>query len=409
MALGPELVSNELNGLAKRVFATGVVDQEQRLTITYDSLPDKNWNLGGAGWFGDAHMIRSSSFKFSNPSEHLSQETTEQSVQFNITSKQMDGQVALTKDFIVKIVGGATSFESFTYKMDDLRRSMAKNLNQACYIGPTMLRATVAANSGPAATITVNNVQYVFRGEYVDIYDAAGTVIVYSNLQISNVNPVTNVITFTTNVTVTTGQTIYHHEENLNASSVSGKGLQSLSQICDDVTDYAATFENISRSTYPQWSGNLQNEAGNPLSNDVLQRANETLMNVAGIDYMLSNYVNFVNPQTIRRYLPLVLPQKRYVNASKYDSGMEKPNMLEWNGKGIVQDPDCGKRDWFMINLDHVGKVELFPLGVESTLGGATMKWKSGYMQGTTLFYFSGQVGTDRCNANVRIKDLQAI
>jgi hypothetical protein len=79
---------------------------------------------------------------------------------------------------------------------------------------------------------------------------------------------------------------------------------------------------------------------------------------------------------------------------------MEKPNMLEWNGKPIVIDPDCPRRDWIMYNRSYGGKVELHPFSVDSSLGGTTMKWKSGFMQGVVVSYFSGQIGTEKSNAN---------
>jgi hypothetical protein len=404
MAVGPEVVANELTGLAKRVYATGVVDQEQRLAITYEKLGEKSWNPAGAGWVGDAHLERSSSWKFSNPTEPIAEETTETSQQFTITTKQMDGNSTFTKDFMVKLVGGQTSFADYTYKLDDLRKSMAKNQNQACYIGPTMIRTTVAANAGPATTFTVVNNQYLFIGEYIDITNASD-VIQIANAKITLISGTT--ITVDQTVTVTSGWRIYHRQEDLNPGT--GKGLASLAQICDDTTSYNATFENISRTTYPQWRGIRSDQSGNPLSNDVLQAGQNLILTTSGLDYMTGSYMNFVHPDSVRRYLNIVLPQKRYIDASKYDSGMEKPDMLEWNGRGIVVDPDCGKRDWYMINTDHVGKMELYPLGLESAFGGSNMKWKSGYMQGTSLFYYSGQVGADRCNCNLLITNLQAL
>lgn len=405
MAIGPEQVANELSGLSKIIYSTGVVDQEQRSTVTYDKLPVKNWNPSGSGWVGDAHFERSSSFKFSNPTEPIAEEYTEISQQFTITSKQMDGNSAFTKDFLVKLVGGVTSFGDYTYKLDDLRLSMQKNLNQGCYIGPTMLRATIPANAGPVNTFAISNTQYLFQGEYIDIYDAGG-VLQIPNRKITLISG-NNITIDGAAVNVVAGWQIFHRMENLNSGS--GKGIVSLPQICDDTTAFAATFENISRNTFPGWRGIVQDEAGNPLTNDILQEAANSILTTSGIDYMTGNYLNFVHPDMIRRMLPIVLTLKRYINASKYDTGMEKPNMLEFNGKGIVVDPDCGRRDWYMINTDHVGKMELFPLGVESQFGGSAMKWKSGYMQGISLFYFSGQVGSDRNNCNCVIKNLQAI
>jgi hypothetical protein len=403
MAFGPEQVANEIGALAKRIYDTGVIDTEQRLTITYDELPAKNWNIKGDGWYGDAHLQRSSSFKFANPTENLPQETTEVSKQFLIQNKEMFGDLAFTKDFLIKLVGGVTSFEDYTYKIEDIIRSQKKNLNQACYIGPTMARTTLTSSPSTSATFTVASTQYLFIGMMIDIYNSSTLAV--NNVQITGISGLT--ITVGTAVSAASGYTIYLHDEKLNAGS--GKGLNGLPIQSDDGTDYSATFENISRTDYPGWRGNRIDASSAPLTNDLLQNAQNVLRNNSGHDYMTEDYVNFVHLDSVRRYLKIILPQKRYIDASKYDSGMSKPNMLEWNGKPIVIDPDCVPTSWFMWNKTHSGKMEIAPLAVDSTLGGNTMKWKNGYMQGVVVTYYSGQTGTNKPNSLVQIKNLAAL
>ena len=394
MPLGMEEVAHELGAMAKRIYDTGIIDQEQRLTITYDELPTKNWNIRGDGWYGDAHLKRSSSFKFANSKEALPQDTYEVNQQFLIRNVEMFGVVPFTKDFLTKLVGGVTSFEDYTFKIEDLIKSEKKNLNQACYIGPTMARTTLTSSPAGGTTFTVASTQYLFIGMFIDIYN--GTTLVNNNYEITGISGLT--VTVGAAITSTSGYTVYLHEENLSAGT--GKGLTGLPFQCDDGTDYSVTFENLSRTTYPAWKGNRISAASAPLTNDFLQNMANTIRINGGHDYMSEDYINFVHPNTVRRYLQIVLPQKRYMNASKYDSGMEKANMLEWNGKGIVVDPDCTENSWLMINRAHSGKMELVSLGVESTLGGTSMKWRSGYMQGVTVTYYSGQLGCDKPNSN---------
>lgn len=403
MSLGIEEVANELGGLAKRIYDTGVLDQEQRLTITYDELPTKSWNIKGDGWYGDAHLQRSSSFKFANPKENLPQETTEVNKQFLIRNVEQFGQIVFTKDFLTKLVGGVTSFEDYTFKIEDLIRSKKKNLNQACYIGPTMKRMTLTATTTNVAQ-SVDTAQYIFIGMFVDQYTAAG-VLVASNLQISAISGLT--VTFSASVVGTATDVFYLHEENVGTTD--GKGLTGLPFQCDDGTYYGVTFEGLSRTTYPGWRGNVVDASGNPLTNDFLQKMQNSIREVGGNDYMTEDYVNFVHLDSVRRYLQIVLPQKRYMNASKYDSGMEKPNMLEWNGKPIVVDPDCPKGSWIMYNRANGGKMEITPLGIESSFGGTSMKHRSGYMQGVVLTYFNGNIGTNKPNSNAIGVNLKAV
>lgn len=401
--LGIEQVANELGALAKRIYDTGVIDTEQRLTITYDELPTKSWNIKGDGWYGDAHLIRSSSYKFANPTENLPQDTFETNRQFAIQNKEMFGQIPLTKDFLVKLVGGVTSFEDYTYKIEDLIRTMKKNQNQSCYIGPTMIRTTIAAAATPTTTFTVVSTQYLHIGMQIDVYDATGTVLQQSNLQITNISGTTITVSPAL-IAGGAGSTIFLHEENVNAGG--GKGLNSLPFQCDDGTDFPVIFENLSRITFPTWRGNRIDAAGAPLTNDLLQRLQNTIRENGGNDYMTEDYVNFVHLDTVRRYIQIILPQKRYIDATKYDSGMEKPNMLEWNGRPIVIDPDCTKRDWIMYNRSHGGKMEIAPMAVESMLGGTSMKWRNGYMQGVVVTYYSGNLGNNKPNSCAILKNL---
>lgn len=393
MAFGPEQVLNEIGGYAKQIYDNGVIDEEQRLTITYDMLPVQNWNLRGAGWFGDAHLQRSSSFKFQNPTEALPQDTIEISKQFTITTVEQTGQQTFTKDFLVRLVKGATSFGDYATKIQDLIKSGKKNMNQSCYIGPTNSRALLTSSPAAATTFTVDNTQYLFIGMYIDIYN--GATISVNNVQITNISGLT--ITVGTAITSTAGFQVYLHEEFLNTTT--GKAFNSLPFQSDDGTDFTVTFEGLSRTTYPVWRGNRIDFAGAPLTNDALQKMQNLIYTAGGNDYQTEDYVNFVHPDMVRRYLQIILPQKRYIDASKYDSGMEKPNMLEWNGKPIAIDPDCPKRSWIMYNRNYGGKVELVPFSVDSSLGGTSMKWKNGYIQGVVVTYFSGQIGTSKPNS----------
>jgi len=394
MALGPEQVLNELGGYAKVIYDNGVIDQEQRLTPTYDSLKTQTWNLRGTGWNFDAHLQRSSSFKFQNPTEALPQDTIEISKQATISTVEQTGQQSFTKDFLVRLIKGATSFGDFQTKVQDLIKGGKKNMNQSCYIGPTNLRATLTTSPTASTTFNVNNTQYIFIGMYIDIY--TGGALTISNVQITNISGST--VTVSSPITATLGDNVYLHEENIGTTS--GKGFNSIPYQCDDGTDYSVIFEGLSRTTYPVWRGNRIDFGGAPLTNDALQTLQNLLYTQGGNDFMGEDYVSYVHPDSIRRYLTIVLPQKRYIDASKYDSGMEKPNMLEWNSKPIIVDPDCGKRDWILYNRNYGGKVELVPFSVDSSLGGTSMKWKAGYIQGVVVTYFSGQIGTSKPNGN---------
>lgn len=405
MGLGIEQVANELGGLAKRIYDSGVIDTEQRLTITYDRLKEKNWNIKGDGWYGDAHLIRSSSYKFANSIENLPQDTFEENKQFLMRNKEMFGLVPFTKDFLVKLLGGVTSFEDYTYKIEDLIRTQKKNLNQACYIGPTMQRTTLTSSPSAATTFTVASTQYLHVGMMLDIFDSTGVTLKNTNYKIVGISGLT--ITVDRNITSASGDTVYLFEENINPGS--GKGLASLPQICDDGTDFNVTFEALSRTTYPGWRGQRDNASSNPLTNDRLQKLCNLIKENSGHDFMQEDYESFVHTDSVRRYLQIVLPQKRYINASKYDSGMEKPSMLEWNSKPITVDPDCLKNSWFMINHAFVGKMEIAPLAVDSMLGGTSMKWRNGYMQGVAVTYYSGQVGANNCSPNGMIVNLAVV
>lgn len=405
---GAESVVNEIFGYAKRIYDNQIFDQEQRLTITYDELPSQSWNLRGAGWYGDAHLERSSSYKFQNSSETLPQDTSEVNRQFTITTVEHSATATFTKDFLTRLVGGNASFKDFTAKIEDLRLTARKNLNQSCYIGPRQIRTTLSANAAiGATTLSFVSAQYVHVGMFIDIYDSTGTVLLVNNNRINAITGTTITIATPLAVNLLAGATIFLHEENLGTTT--GKGFNSIAFQCDDGTDFPTLFENLDRATFGGWKGNRLDAANAPLTNDLLQRAQNTIYENGGCDYMAEDYVNLCNLESIRRYVTIVLPQKRYVNASKYDAGYEKPNALEWNGRKILADPDCPKREWFMINKRYSGKQELVPMELEGQFGGSTMKWKQGYLMGTIISYYSGNLGTSKPNSGLVIKNLAVL
>ena len=403
MPSGIETVLNETSGLAKRIYDNTVVDQEQRLTITYDSLPTKNWKPSGDGWYGDAHLIRAGGFKFQFPTEALPQNTYEVNQQFRIRTTEHVSTITFTKDFLIKLVGGQTSFEDYMYKVEDSIRSCKKNMNQGCYIGPVMARTALTAPTVATNTLTVASTQYLFVGQYLDCYTAADAP-VFNNVQITNIVGLT--VTLGSNVSASATDILYNHDENAGGGD---KGFIGLPSQADDGTDFNPVFENLSRTTYPAWRGNRIDAGSAPLTNDLLQKLQNQIRQNGGNDYMTEDYVNYVHLNSVRRYISIILPQKRYIDASKYDSGMEKPNMLEWNGKPIIIDPDAPLNGWIMYNRNHGGKMELAPLAEESVLGGTTMKWNAGYTQGVVVTYFNGQLGTNKPSANGILVNLASV
>jgi len=170
------------------------------------------------------------------------------------------------------------------------------------------------------------------------------------------------------NETGTGDMIVYEDAQESVPSGQPGKTLSGLDILVDDVTDAGATVQNISRSTYPSFKGNVLSSGVTPavereLSLDLLQSMLDTNRIQSGMesDFLVSNM------GLRRKYLNLLWHDVRYT-AQDLRGGYRT---LQFDNLTWYADKDCSLGRIFCGYKDAVKKFVIKPIGILDDAGSA--------------------------------------
>lgn len=205
--------------------------------------------------------------------------------------------------------------------------SLRKDINRQIFgwgTGQLCLANGAGANTTTLTVDTPGN-KFLKKNMYIDIYTAAGAREVDS-IQIT-------AVTGTTTATLASAQTwsdnaIVYREDARNVEMMGLRGIIESSLV--------TTLYNVSRDTYPEFAGNLLDNAGTnrALSLALLDQA----FDKSGEEVGLEPTLIISNHALKRKYAALVTAQKRFVNTMKLDGGY---TAVEFNDKPWVADTDA--------------------------------------------------------------------
>lgn len=391
---------NTIQGLVKRVYSDQEIENLQNMdTLTWDKISKSPKKPTGDGFYGPVTVAgNQKGLGAQNELEALRTAGNQDPQQFRIRPKiitQVNQFSGLSLDLAK---GNEDSFaDNLTYQMDEGLRDSKKELNQQLFRDGSGVIALVNGTSAGTTVTFDNGVPTHFReGMEIDIITGAGTKET-SAVTVSAVDIANNQITVSANSTATDNSSIYRAGVGDNAPA-DGKELAGLPLVTDDGT-LAATYQNISRTTYPKWDGITIDAGGANLSNDSLQQAISRIKVIAGRkpNKVVSNTSQF------RNYLDVVTPLKRFDRKGKMDSGYEE--VPTWNGMEWIEDTDCGFGDVYLINTEYVSKYVVRDLHFDAT-DGNILKWNNGYDGCIAYSKFYGNVGSNVPNAHVRLTNL---
>jgi hypothetical protein len=183
-----------------------------------------------------------------------------------------------------------------------------------------------------------------------------------------------------------------------NAVAGVGHEITGIKAIVDDGT-VAATFEGITRSTYPLWKGNVLDNAGvqRNLTLDLLQQAEDAVVEMAGMrpDWVRMNFGQR------RKFFDLVGGDRRFTSTT-FDGGFER---LSYNGLTITIDIDHPKNEITLLTKSSIKKYMLRKFGMLD-FDGLVLRQVSGYDQWRGYVGMYGNLGSKRPNCNARLTDL---
>lgn len=385
-----------LGGLLKNVYSKRVTSLQNKAAFLYKMLPKSPYKPIGTGFY-PAVSVRGNQAGGGaiNETESLRTAGNETVLQLKITPKINEWTVQVSGLSRAVSEDEEGSFATgLVRQLDDALENLLKDLNRQCYGNGKGVLARI--NGAATSTVqTFDDVIYLKPGMVVDTYDSTGTTRDENSVVISSVDRANNQATFSTSIS-TTDNDILVREEMLISAPDEGKELAGLKVIIDDGTE-ATTFQNQSRTTYPELRGNVIAAGSVNLTNDLLQRAVDEVAIVGDgrIDMLISRHGQR------RKYLDLVTPDKRFLD-DKLDRGYQ---YISWNGLKWYIDVDCPKGTIIGLSQKYINKYEVRGIHLADD-DGSILKWNGSADIFIAYYRLYANLGSEKPNAHVRLTGL---
>lgn len=167
-----------------------------------------------------------------------------------------------------------------------------------------------------------------------------------------------------------------------------------------DSTTYVTTLHGISRSTYPEFAGQILDNSGTnrPVTLDLLQQG--YLQAEEQAEGEISLGVTTYN--LWRKIGNLMAPDRRYTPSMTLSGGF---TALDFNGKPIVADRDCPANNLFWLDESTFIRYELADWDFDDTDGSVLHKVSGEAAYEALLYYYAELACTDPANST-NIRDL---
>jgi hypothetical protein len=272
---------------------------------------------------------------------------------------------------------------------------------------------STGANTTLSAAGSIEGTHYLRPGMTVAIHNGSSSTVRGTGTIVSLANPIedatgTSFVIGPTNVAFTTATNdIITVTASTGASDSFNNVIAGLQLIVDNGT-VATTFQNINRSTNPQYNAGVLALSGTPaLARDHLRRM---LAQVQILQGRVSPSLEFLShPSQLHAYMDMGWTLKRFNDANKkLDLGY---TAVEWEGFPWIVDTDCPKDHVFAVDRDLMFKVAARELSFDDRTGSILRQVPSSTSgQYTDAFVayllFRGNLGTYVPNANVKTNGL---
>lgn len=351
--------TTDISGLVKRVYDDYVERMQNLRHRTMDEVGKslKQYSPEGEGFFGAINDYGNESVGAITESETFRSADSENYQQWKVTPKINVAPVEFTG--LMSAVAENGDDEAFAASVIDLldrsrERLLSDENRQFFGIGTGELALPAASHTAAVISFTVNSAQYLRRNMVVDIFN--GSTKTVDSRRIQDVDKQNNVVYFGTSLGVAIITTDAIVKENVRDSApTDGKEMMGLRGIVDDGTDLT-TFQNLDASANRIWRAVRIDAASANLTSDLLQRLIDDVEILGGEECDLL----ITHAKQRRKYLDLVVPQKRYMDG-KMDTGFTE---LTFNGKRMLLDKDCQTDTIYALKKSMLRKFELKPLAM---------------------------------------------
>jgi hypothetical protein len=311
----------------------------------------KKYNAGGNGYFGAINDYGNEAGGAQNESESFRTIDNENYTQWKVIPKVIIWPIEFTGLVAASADSDEEAFaEIVVDALDQAKERLLSDENRQFFGIGTGALASPSANAASTVTsFAVDSTQYLRRNQVIDVFNGATKTI--DSKRISRVDHANKVVYFATSIGAALITTDVMVKENIRDSAPSdGKEMMGLRGIIDDGTD-VATFQNVSVAANDEWKATRIDASSGNLSSDLLQRLLDDVSILGGeeCDLLMSH------PKQRRKYLDLVVPQKRYQDGNM-DTGFTE---LSFNGKRMLLDKDCQSDVVYALQKKSVRKFEV--------------------------------------------------
>lgn len=386
-------------GAFKRVYDSDApTDLLQRRKGLFAKLATDKQRLKGEALYTDVEVMSNEGIGAINENEQVPTPQHVRHVQPKVSPKLYAASVQFSELGVAMASDNESAFARMVENnLKNTEKSFDKRLEQDVWRPGKTSHAAITATA-TSATQTVDAAWMLREGVVYDVYNAALSTLVVSQVQIRSKDVANNQVVLDRSITGTATNVFVPTGELTNAPT-EGKSLTGLQAIVDDGT-YSATYLNVSRTTYPNWQGLVFDAGSNPISSDTLQRMLDRIMlNSEESDppKLMSNVLQR------RDYLDIVTPQVRYTGELNLDAGH---NEIMFNGIPWEVYVDCPTDEIY--GLTCMPTKAYTPKGERQYLnvGGSNFYPRTGYLgRWATLYTFLNLI-CRQPNGNFRIHSL---
>lgn len=396
---GPSTTTS-VSGILKNIYDDYVERIQNLSTLTMDEVGKsaKKYNAAGNGFFGAINDYGNESGGAINETESFRTIDAEHYQQWKVVPKVLTWPIQFSGLLSKAAEGDEESFANAVVDaLDSARDRLRKDENRQFFgLGNGLLAQLSISVTAAATIVTVNTTQYLRANMMVDIFSGATKTV--DSYRVNAVDPVNSQVYFLTSLGVTVITTDSIVKENIrDTAPTDGKEMMGLRGIVDDSTDLT-TFQNVDATATYLWRGVRINASSANLTSDLLQRLEDDIKVLSGDD--ADTYI--AHPKQRRKYLDLVVPEKRYMDGSM-DTGFTK---LSFNGHDFLLDVDCQTDTIYKIKKDKLRKFELQPIQMAGYEGSDKFLRLSNQDAYQTYWVHYCNFGTSKRNCHGKIVSL---
>lgn len=358
-------------GALKRVYDDYIENQQNLKARASDEIAKSlsKFNPGGEGFFGAVNDYGNESVGAINEEEQFRTIDSEHYQQWKVIPKVLVAPIQFSGLVAAAAKEDDEAFANLVIEgLDRARDRLLKDENRQFFgLGTGSITSPAGTVASTVTTFSVSSAQYLRANMVIDIFTSTGGAAVNATLttsiRIADIDKVNNVVYLSSSLSQALASTNVIVKENILDSAPSdGKEMMGLRGIIDDSTDLT-TFQNISASAAGNlfWRSRRISASSSNLTSDLMQRLIDDVAVLGGDE----PDTLIMHPLQRRKYLDLVVPQKRYMDG-KMDTGFTK---LEFNGKELWLDIDCQNDTLYAIKKTLLRKFEVEPLGMGSHEG----------------------------------------